>query len=308
MIEARALTRDYGSFRAVDGVNLHVKAGDVLGFLGPNGAGKSTTMKMLTGFLRPTSGTALIDGYSILEQPTTAKQRFGYLPENGPLYQEMTVSEFLAFIAGMRALRGQKAKEAMARVIAICHLEEVLYQPIETLSKGFRQRVGMAQAVLHDPPCLILDEPTDGLDPNQKREIRRLITAMAVKKAIIISTHILEEVEAVCSRVIIIDRGKVLVDETPQALRQRHPLCNAVRLKLGDSAGDNIQTVIEGVSGVKEVRSRKDSWLIVPRGSGVEDLPERLWEAARKHKWPVVTLQPEPVTLEAVFAQLTQAQ
>ena len=224
MIEAKNLTKDYGNIRAADNVSFTVEKGDVLGFLGPNGAGKSTTMKMLTGFLTPTDGTGSIGGHDIRKNPLEAKRLFGYLPESGPLYQEMTVMEFLNFIAEIRGYQDREHKEKVAkRAVEICHLKGVLNQTIETLSKGYRQRVGLAQAVLHDPHCLILDEPTDGLDPNQKREVRKLITSMAKQKAIVLSTHILEEVDAMCNRIIIITDGKVIVDSTPDALREKHP-------------------------------------------------------------------------------------
>ena len=221
MITVSNLVKDYGSHRAVDHVSFEVRKGDVLAFLGPNGAGKSTTMKMLTGFLPPTSGTASIGGHDILKNPREAKQLFGYLPESGPLYQEMTVLEFLDFISKMRGLFGPARQAALDRALGLCHLGDVRHQVIETLSKGYRQRVGMAQAILHDPPVLILDEPTDGLDPNQKREVRKLISSMAKDKAVILSTHILEEVDAMCTRAIIIARGKVVVDSTPAELRAK---------------------------------------------------------------------------------------
>ena len=224
MIEAKNLTKDYGEFRAADNVSFKVEKGDILGFLGPNGAGKSTTMKMLTGFLTPTKGTGSIGGHDIRENPLEAKKLFGYLPESGPLYQEMTVLEFLTFIAEMRGYHDKEARDAVIkRATEVCHLKGVRNQTIETLSKGFRQRVGLAQAVLHDPPCLILDEPTDGLDPNQKREVRKLIASMAKEKAIVLSTHILEEVDAMCTRIIVIANGKVIVDSTPTAIREKHP-------------------------------------------------------------------------------------
>jgi len=222
MIEADSLSKTFGRIRAVDAVTFTVNKGEVLGFLGPNGAGKSTTMKMITGFLTPTAGTARVGGFDIREKPLEAKRLFGYLPETGPLYPEMTVVQFLAFVAELRGLAGTRAGEALDRVFEICHLEGVRHQALETLSKGFRQRVGLAQAVLHDPVYLIMDEPTDGLDPNQKREVRKLIAGMAQEKAIILSTHILEEVEAMCTRVIIIDQGKIVADDTPQRLKERH--------------------------------------------------------------------------------------
>jgi ABC-2 type transport system ATP-binding protein len=223
MIEAKNLTKDYGTNRAANNVTFTVNKGDILGFLGPNGAGKSTTMKMLTGFIPPTGGTGAIGGHDIKENPLEAKKLFGYLPESGPLYQEMTVEEFLTFIAEMRGYTNADDKQkVLDRALKLCHLLAVRQQTIDTLSKGYRQRVGLAQAVLHDPPCLILDEPTDGLDPNQKREVRKLIGSMSKDKAIILSTHILEEVEAMCNRVIIIDKGKVIIDSTPEKLKAEH--------------------------------------------------------------------------------------
>jgi ABC-2 type transport system ATP-binding protein len=224
MIEVKALVKAYGTKRAVDGVSFSVKRGEILGFLGPNGAGKSTTMKMITGFVRPDSGTALVEGSDVTRDPVTVKRKLGYLPENAPAYPEMTVSEFLGFIAEIRGFLDTSAKRAhVERAISLTHLSSVRNQTIETLSKGFKQRVGFAQALLHDPPVLILDEPTDGLDPNQKNEVRILIKNMAAEKAVILSTHILEEVEAICTRVIIISRGKIVADETPAQLLARKP-------------------------------------------------------------------------------------
>jgi len=224
MIEVKGLVKTFGSKRAVDGVSFSVRRGDILGFLGPNGAGKSTTMKMITGFLRPSAGTALVDGHDVAAEPVRVKTKVGYLPESAPAYGEMTVEEFLAFIAECRGFRTAEAKRATVdKAIALTHLAPVRKQSIETLSKGFKQRVGFAQALLHDPPVLVLDEPTDGLDPNQKNEVRALIKNMAVEKAVILSTHILEEVDAICNRVIIISQGRVVVDETPAELHARQP-------------------------------------------------------------------------------------
>jgi ABC-2 type transport system ATP-binding protein len=224
MIEVKGLVKDYGSKRAVDNISFTVKRGDILGFLGPNGAGKSTTMKMITGFVSPTAGTAIVDGHDVTEDPVAVKKCLGYLPESAPAYGEMTVEEFLAFIAEVRGFRSRAERdEKVARALALTHLESVRTQTIETLSKGYKQRVGFAQALLHNPPVLILDEPTDGLDPNQKNEVRALIKNLAAEKAVILSTHILEEVEAICTRVIIISQGKVVVDETPAQFRARQP-------------------------------------------------------------------------------------
>ena len=214
LIEIEGLTKRFGAFTAVDGVSFSVAKGEVVGFLGPNGAGKSTTMRMLAGFMLPSAGTARICGEDVVERPVAAKRQLGFLPEGAPTYPEMAVEAFLMFCA---RVRGCGAAE-VARAMAMTQLEGVRLQPIETLSKGFKRRVGLAQALLHDPPVLVLDEPTDGLDPNQKHEVRTLIRAMAPEKAIVISTHILEEVAAVCTRAIVIARGRVLADDTPAGL------------------------------------------------------------------------------------------
>jgi ABC-2 type transport system ATP-binding protein len=222
MIDVQHLRRSFGPVVAVDDISFQVQKGDVLGFLGPNGAGKSTAMKMLACFLVPDSGTASLCGYDILKNPVGVRQSVGYLAENAPAYNEMTVGGFLQFVCDVRRIHGAARKKAMDRVVPLCSIESVYHQTMETLSKGYRRRVGLAQALIHDPQILILDEPTDGLDPNQKHEVRKLITAMAEEKCIIISTHILEEVELICSRTIIIARGKILVDSTPQELMQKH--------------------------------------------------------------------------------------
>src|SRR5271168_2861795 len=232
MLEIRHLVKHFGPLRAVDDISFAVPRGEVLGFLGPNGAGKSTTMKMITGFLAPTSGTALVCGTDIRERPLAAKRQFGYLPEGAPAYPDMAVADFLRFIAHIRGFRGKEAVARIDHIVELVHLNEVYEQRIDTLSKGFRRRVGVAQALIHDPPVVILDEPTDGLDPNQKYEMRGILAEMAPEKAIIISTHLLEEVEAVCSRAIIIARGRILADGTPADLAARSRFHNAVRLDI----------------------------------------------------------------------------
>ena len=236
MLEIRHLVKHFGPLKAVDDISFAVPQGEVLGFLGPNGAGKSTTMKMITGFLAPTAGTAIICGHDIARQPIAAKKCIGYLPEGAPAYPDMTPADFLDFIAHIRGFAGAEAKRRIGRVVEMIRIAEVLHQPIETLSKGFKRRVGVAQALLHDPAVVILDEPTDGLDPNQKYEMRKIITAMRPEKAIIISTHLLEEVEAVCSRAIIIAHGRILADGTPAQLAERSRHHNAVRLGVANGA------------------------------------------------------------------------
>lgn len=218
LIEIKSLDKQFGAIHAVRGISFSVNKGEVLGFLGPNGAGKSTTMKMVTGFLEPTSGTVSICGHDIIDDPIEAKKKIGYLPEGAPLYGEMTVTSFLNFIADIREMKGEYREKRIEEVIQKINLQSVRQQSLETLSKGFKRRVGVAQAILHDPEILIMDEPTDGLDPNQKHEVRTLIREMASEKAIIISTHILEEVDAVCTRAIIIASGKLLFDGTPAEL------------------------------------------------------------------------------------------
>jgi len=223
LIEIERLSKRFGTFTAVDDVSFSVARGEVLGFLGPNGAGKSTTMKMLAGFVTPTAGTARICGHDVGTDSMAARKSLGFLPEGAPTYPEMTVVAFLRFVARIRGYAGRELDERVDAATGMTTLASVRLQPVETLSKGFKRRVGLAQALLHDPPVLVLDEPTDGLDPNQKHEVRTLIARMAPQKAIVISTHILEEVEAVCSRAIIIAHGRVVADATPAELARRHP-------------------------------------------------------------------------------------
>ena len=223
LIEIAGLTKRFGSFTAVDNVTFNVSRGEVLGFLGPNGAGKSTTMRMLAGFMIPTAGTARICGHDVQTEGVEARRVLGFLPEGAPTYPEMTVTGFLTFCAKVRGYSGRDLALRVEHAMDLTRLRGVLLQPVETLSKGFKRRVGLAQALLHDPPVLVLDEPTDGLDPNQKHEVRALIAQMAPEKAIVISTHILEEVDAVCSRAIIIAAGRVVADATPAELQGRHP-------------------------------------------------------------------------------------
>lgn len=244
-IEINSLTKSFGAIQAVRGISFKVEHGEVLGFLGPNGAGKSTTMKMITGFLEPSYGTIKVHGFDVLAEPIVVKRMIGYLPEGAPAYGEMTVKSFLNFIADVRALTGAARAKRLAEVIDMVNIKEIINQSIETLSKGYKRRVGLAQAILHDPAVLIMDEPTDGLDPNQKHEVRRLIKEMAQNKAIVISTHILEEVDAVCSRAIIIAAGQLLFDGTPQELIAQSPrndIDHAFRMITTNSTEDQAAT------------------------------------------------------------------
>jgi ABC-2 type transport system ATP-binding protein len=237
MIQAENLTKAFGPKLAVNGVSFSVERGEVLGFLGPNGAGKSTTMRMITGFIPPSAGRVKVGGYDLVTDPIPAKRLIGYLPESAPVYVDMTVRSFLGFCAELSGLRGDDRKKAVHRVVEMCFLESVLYQSVDTLSKGYRHRTCFAQAIIHDPEVLVLDEPTDGLDPNQKHEIRGLIRRMGERKAIIFSTHILEEVEAVCSRAIIIDRGQIVANGTPEELKRKSELGGAVLVAVRGVAG-----------------------------------------------------------------------
>lgn len=222
MIEVKELRRSFGPVTAVDGISFNVAKGEVLGLLGPNGAGKTTAMRILACFLQPDSGTATVCGHDILKNPVEVRKSIGYLAENVPLYNEMTVGSFLNFICDVREIKGEERKETLDRVIPLCSIESVYHQTIDTLSKGYKRRVGLAATLLHDPDVLILDEPTDGLDPNQKHGVRELINNMSKDKCIIISTHILEEVEAICSRTIIVAKGRILADSTPAALKEKY--------------------------------------------------------------------------------------
>ena len=252
MIEVRNLTKQFGHHLAVDSISFTAEKGEILGFLGPNGAGKSTTMRMITGFFPPTSGTVVVGGSDILTQSIAARTKIGYLPENAPVYPDMTVSRYLDFCAEIRGFAGRAKSERVGETIERCFLSAVRHQAVNTLSKGYKQRVCFAQSILHDPEYLILDEPTDGLDPNQKHEVRLMIREMSATKAIIFSTHILDEVDAVCSRAIIIADGKVVADDTPAGLRQRSSFHGSVVLTVtGSAAGD----VEEQIAGLNEVAS-----------------------------------------------------
>jgi ABC-2 type transport system ATP-binding protein len=258
MIKVDNLCKVFGTKRAVDGVSFSVERGEVLGFLGPNGAGKSTTMRMITGFIPPNAGRVTVGGHDVAVAPIAAKRLIGYLPENAPAYTDMTVYGFLNFTAEIRGLTGDARKQAVHRVVEMCFLENVLHQSVETLSKGYRHRTCFAQSIIHDPEVLILDEPTDGLDPNQKHEVRQIIRRMGEKKAIIFSTHILEEVDAVCSRAIIIDRGRVVANGTPTELRQKSELAGAVTVRVSGTAGNAIAGKMNNVSGVKRTSIIKE--------------------------------------------------
>lgn len=257
MIEIKGLVKRFGPLTAVAGIDFAVTKGEVLGFLGPNGAGKSTTMKMIAGYLAPTAGDVHVCGLDMAREALAVRALVGYLPEGAPAYPDMTPRKFLSFAAEVRGLTGERRDSALARAVARTELESVLEQRIDTLSKGFKRRVGLAQAILHDPPVLIMDEPTDGLDPNQKQSVRRLITEMAAEKAIIISTHILEEVDAVCTRALIIDRGRIVADGTPSSLATRSRYHNAVTVTVAPDKKELTRRALETLHGVTAIEERK---------------------------------------------------
>ena len=309
MVEIENLHKTFGSIVAVDGVSFTIGKGEVLGFLGPNGAGKSTTMKMITGFLTPTSGAVRVCGHDVQDEALAAKKRIGYLPEGAPAYQDMTPSSFLRFIGEMRGLRGDILKRTVSETVEKVNLQSVLYQQIETLSKGFKRRVGLAQAILHDPDVLVLDEPTDGLDPNQKHEVRTLIRAMAQEKAIILSTHILEEVHAVCSRAMIIAKGKVVSDGTPAELEGQAPTHNTVLVTVSGVESTIAHERFMMVKGVKKVEDQgKDGDLVRLRiypDDGQWILPD-IGQYAREQGWNVQELYQDRGQLDDVFRLLTK--
>lgn len=311
MIRVENLSKSFGPKLAVNKISFKVERGEVLGFLGPNGAGKSTTMRMITGFIPPSEGKVSVGGFDIVEKPIEAKRLIGYLPENAPSYADMTVSGFLHFTAEIRGLRGDAKKRAVNRVVEMCFLENVLHQSVETLSKGYRHRTCFAQSIIHDPDVLILDEPTDGLDPNQKHEVRTLIRRMGEKKAIIFSTHILEEVEAVCSRAIIIDRGQIVANGTPQELKQRSDLSGAISIRVSGVDGESVKQKLQQLAQAKKAvilkeGSQKVSARVFPKAETVNgELARSVAELAAKENWRLEELHTEEGRLDEVFRNIT---
>ena len=305
MIEIKNLTKRFAQHTAVDDLSFSVKPGEVLGFLGPNGAGKSTTMKMLTGFLAPTSGSASILGFDIQKDTLKAQRQIGYLPEGAPCYGDMTVRSFLEFIAEVRGFKGAAKRERVAKAVAQVELDAVLEQSIETLSKGFKRRVGLAQAILHDPKVLILDEPTDGLDPNQKHQVRKLIQSLAHDKIVIISTHILEEVSAVCTRAVVIAHGKLLADGTPLELESRSRYHQAVTLVAAEPLDQAALAALPGVAGVEENTLEHSLSILAKPGEVIFPQVNAL---IAERGWQVKELNVERGRLDEVFRSLTRGE
>jgi ABC-2 type transport system ATP-binding protein len=299
VIKIENLVKTFGAKRAVDGISFAVERGEVLGFLGPNGAGKSTTMRMVTGFMPPTSGTIAIGGHDVAESPLEAKRLIGYLPENAASYSDMTVQGFLNFTAELRGLDGAARKKAVGRVVELCFLESVLRQSIDTLSKGYKHRTCLAQALIHDPQVLIMDEPTDGLDPNQKHEVRNLIRELGKDKAIVFSTHILEEVDSACTRAIIIDRGRIVANGTPAELRAMSDLAGAVTLQARGATEERLSELgrVEKVNGAFRVYPKDKSQ--------AADLAKAVVDMVNLHGWKVEGMYSERGELDEVFRRIT---
>ncbi len=309
MITIDNLKKTFGRFTAVDGITFSVGPGEVLGFLGPNGAGKSTTMKMISGFIKPTSGAVSVCGHDVLRDPVAAKRMLGYLPEGAPAYGEMTPARFLDFIADIRGLKGDDKAVRIQHVVAQLALESVMHQSIDTLSKGFRRRVGIAQAILHDPAVLILDEPTDGLDPNQKHQVRELIRSLSEEKIVIISTHILEEVTAVCTRAIVIAGGRVLADASPDELERRSRYHRALTVILPDVAQEEAKVCLgqlPGVAGVEVGIDQAARYTLLPEANA--DLFPAVNQLLQEKGWSVDELYVERGRLDDVFRMLTRGE
>ena len=310
MIEVRNLTKRFGPKVAVNNLSFSVSKGEVLGFLGPNGAGKSTTMRMITGYYPPTEGTISIGGISMLDNPVQAKAKIGYLPENAPLYTDLSVSGFLHYTAALRGLAGAAKKEAVEKAIHTCFLEKVADQSLDTLSKGYRHRTCLAQSLLHDPEILVLDEPTDGLDPNQKHEVRQLIKRLGTDKVIVFSTHILEEVEAACTRAIIIDQGRVVADGTPDELKARSRRAGSVRVNISGMAGSGIRSEIGQISGVASVETDSETaagfaGLVYPKPQGKKELAHHLYDLCKNRGWVLGELHVDDGRLDEMFREIT---
>ncbi len=308
MIEVIEISRNFGRFQVVNNVSFRVQKGEVLGFLGPNGAGKSTTMKMLTGYLQPSSGDALICGHSVTKQSIKARAEIGYLPESAPSYGEMQVEEFLRFAGKVRGLAGKKLNSQIEKVLEDTSLKTVRKQLIETLSKGYRQRTCLAQSLLHDPPVLLLDEPTDGLDPNQKYEVRKLISQLKADRTILVSTHILEEVEAICTRAIILSEGKIVGDGTQEELLSKSIYHNAINLKISVKPNQNVQQILQRIPSVEKVEiqgsNHKTLCFVILARQG-KPILEEVKESLDQNNVKIVEMYVEKGRLDEVFRQMT---
>ena len=311
MIQVENLTKAFGPKVAVDDVSFSVQRGEILGFLGPNGAGNSTTMRMITGYIPPTAGVVKVGGNDVTEKPIEAKRLMGYLPESAPLYTDMTVEGFLGFCAEVRGIRDADKSKAIARAIDMCFLKSVRHQSVDTLSKGYRHRTGFAQALIHDPAILVMDEPTDGLDPNQKQEVRSLIRRMGQSKAIIFSTHILEEVEAACTRAIIIDQGKVVANGTPNELKAKSELANSYTVSVSGTEAALVRDKLGSVVQSSKVTIVNDKPPIVvarvfPKSAdGEGELGRAIFDIASQNNWKVSEIKKEEGRMDDIFRNIT---
>ncbi len=310
MIEVQNLTKWFGPKLAVDNLSFNVNKGEILGFLGPNGAGKSTTMRMITGYYPPTTGTVIIGGKSILDDPIEAKKLFGYLPENAPLYGDLSVRDFLSYAAQLRGVPKAKRSEAIKMAIETCFLEKVAHQSLETLSKGYKHRTCLAQSLIHNPEVLILDEPTDGLDPNQKHEVRQLIKRLGQDRVVIFSTHILEEVEAVCTRAIIIDQGKVVADGTPEELKKRANRAGSVLVRASGAAGAALRQALESLPSVARVENVVETdnslqMLVYPKEKAANQISTAIYSLCKDRGVTLDELRIDEGRLDEMFREIT---
>ena len=306
MIKIQNLTKRYGSTLAVNDLNVDIPQGEILGLLGPNGAGKSTTLRVMTGYLHPTSGTVTVDDYDVTQNPRAVKELTGYLPESAPLYSEMMVFDYLDYIADIRRIDGARKMSRLKEVSNLCGIHDVMHKPISTLSKGYRQRVGLALALIKDPPVLILDEPTSGLDPNQIAEIRSIIKEIGKEKTIIFSTHILSEAEATCDRVIIVNRGRIVADGSADSLKASLAAERTLKLKLKAAAPTEVQTAFEALEGILSITFEEEAMNeLVVEVKGSEDLRERVYGAVKGQDWTLLEMVQERQSLENIFRELT---
>ncbi len=306
MIEVQGLTRRYGELVAIESVSFRVNEGEVMGFLGPNAAGKTTTMRILTGYLAPHAGQAKVAGYDVVAQPLEARKSLGYLPENVPLYPEMPVGPYLRFMAGIRGVPRRRRNSRVDEAIALCGLQTMETQLLGKLSKGFKQRVGLAQALVHDPPVLILDEPTEGLDPKQILEVRQLIRSMAGRRTVILCSHILPEVQMTCERVVIINKGRTVAEGTPEELQRKLTASETVAMRVR-GAGEKVKVALGALEGVLAVKGdqRGQVWEGKVETSGEEQLRERIAKTVMERGWGLIEMTPLKLSLEEIFLELT---